>query len=112
MLGKRFALLTIALLILLAACQAQATPAPTPKPTLTPPPARLPATEAEVRRTSVQDAKAALDSGSAILLDVRSPAAFEASHAAGALSIPLADIEANPTGLDLDQDQWIITYCT
>jgi 3-mercaptopyruvate sulfurtransferase SseA len=111
--SRKTVFLAIALLILCAsACEAQPTATPTLAPTLTPPPARLPATEAEVRRTTVEDVKAASDSGSAIILDVRSPAAFKMSHVAGALSIPLADIEANPAGLNLEKDQWIFTYCT
>jgi rhodanese-related sulfurtransferase len=35
-----------------------------------------------------------------------------ASHIPGALSIPLAEIESNPAGLNLDKAKWIITYCT
>ena len=58
------------------------------------------------------DAKAASDRGAAVIVDVRSPASFEMSHISGAISMPLADIEANPGGLNLAKDQWIITYCT
>ena len=72
----------------------------------------LPQTEADVPRISVEDAKAALDSGEAIIVDVRSAESYAAGHAAGAISIPLSEIEANPTGLGLDKEQWIITYCT
>ena len=72
----------------------------------------LPLTDAEVPRVSLEEAKAALDSGAAILVDVRSPDAFEASHAVGAISVPLGEIERNITGLPLEKDQWIITYCT
>jgi len=72
----------------------------------------LPLTEADVPRVSLEVAKAALDSGAAILVDVRSPNAFEASHAVGAISVPLGEIERNITGLTLEPDQWIITYCT
>ena len=72
----------------------------------------FPLTEADVPRVTAEEAKAALDSGAAIIVDVRDPAQYEQSHVAGAISIWLDDIEANPTGLDLDQDQWIITYCT
>jgi rhodanese-related sulfurtransferase len=59
-----------------------------------------------------EEAKAALDSGAAVIVDVRNPASYEESHVAGAISIWLEDIEANPTGVNLDKDQWIITYCT
>jgi rhodanese-related sulfurtransferase len=60
----------------------------------------------------VGDAKAALDSGEAIIVDVRSSESYAAEHAAGAISIPLELIEESPAGLDLDKTRWIITYCT
>jgi hypothetical protein len=72
----------------------------------------LPLTEAGVPRVPVEKAKAALDSGAAIVVDVRSVDAYQAKHIKGAISIPLANIEADPTGLKLDKNQWIITYCT
>jgi hypothetical protein len=64
----------------------------------------------EVLRVSPQDAKAALDLGSATFVDVRGDAVYAIGHIPGALSIPLADIETRLT--ELDQDKWIITYCT
>lgn len=106
---------------ILSACNAPPTQAPpTSAPTqtlqsghgITSEERELPLTEAEVPRVSLEAAKAALDSGAAILVDVRSPNAFEASHAAGAISVPLGEIERNITGLPLEKDQWIITYCT
>jgi len=72
----------------------------------------LPQSEAGVPRVTVEDAKAALDSGEAVIVDVRGPDFFADGHAAGAISIPLGLIESNASGLDLDKDQWIITYCT
>ncbi len=75
-------------------------------------PAKLPATEAEVPRVSLEDARAAIESGDAIVVDVRSDAAYAVSHIPGAINIPLGEIESNPTGLNLDKDRWIITYCT
>jgi hypothetical protein len=72
----------------------------------------LPLTEAEVPRVSVEEAKAALDSGAAIIVDVRNTQLYAASHVAGAINIQLGEIETDPTGLNLDKDQWIITYCT
>jgi 3-mercaptopyruvate sulfurtransferase SseA len=72
----------------------------------------LPLNEAAVPRVPVEEAKAALDTGAAIIVDVRSVEAYQAKHIKGAISIPLADIESNPTGLKLDKEQWIITYCT
>jgi 3-mercaptopyruvate sulfurtransferase SseA len=71
-----------------------------------------PVTEADVPRVTVEEAKAAFDEGTAIIVDVRSQAAYEASHVDGALSIPLNEFETNIAGVDLPRDQWIITYCT
>lgn len=69
--------------------------------------------EADVPRISVSDAKAALDSGTAVIVDVRSAEAFAASHIAGATSIPLQNFEGSGIqNLSLEKDQWIITYCT
>ena len=73
---------------------------------------KVPLSEAEVPRVPLEQAKAALDSGAAIVVDVRSAEAYQASHIAGAISIPLGVIETDPTALELDKDQWIITYCT
>ena len=94
--------------------QARPTLAPTQivEPVFTQSSGDLPLTEADVPRVSPEEAKAALDSGAAIIVDVRPPGDFEASHVGGAVNIPLAEIENNPTGLTLDKEQWIITYCT
>ena len=72
----------------------------------------IPQSEAGVPRVTVEEAKAALDNGETIIVDVRSPEFFADGHAAGAISIPLGLVESNPSGLDLAKDQWIITYCT
>jgi len=82
------------------------------EPGSTQPSRSLPLTEAEVPRVSVEEAKAALDSGAALIVDVRSAEAYEASHIPGAINIPLGEFETNPTDLKLDKEQWIITYCT
>ena len=68
--------------------------------------------EDQVPRIPVEQAFAAVQSGAAVMVDVRSTQAYDISHAAGAISIPLFDIENDPNGLPLDKDQWIITYCT
>ena len=72
----------------------------------------LPRSESSVPRVSLLDAKAAIESGEAVVVDVRTPDAFAASHIAGAISIPLGQIELDPSSVTLDKDQWIITYCT
>jgi 3-mercaptopyruvate sulfurtransferase SseA len=69
-------------------------------------------TQAALPRVSIEEARSALESGAAILVDVRSVESYKASHIAGAISIPLNEIEAGPDQLNLDKTQWIITYCT
>lgn len=64
----------------------------------------------EIARVSLEDAKAALDSGSAVLLDVRSAEAFAGQRIAGAVNIPTAEIETRLA--ELDPNEWIIPYCT
>jgi len=78
----------------------------------TPAAGSLPQTQDDVPRVSVVDAKAALDSGEAIFVDVRSAESYAAGHIAGAISIPLEVIEIDPAGVALDKNRWIITYCT
>lgn len=72
----------------------------------------VPQTEDEVPRISVEKAKAAFDSGQAIIIDVRSAAAYAEHHAVGAISIPLENFEINIESLSLKKTDWIITYCT
>ena len=78
------------------------------------PAAQAPITEEipypEIARASLEEAKAALDSGSAILLDVRSTEAFAGQHIAGAVNIPATEIETRLS--ELDPNAWIIPYCT
>ncbi len=75
-------------------------------------PKNLPLTEDDVPRVDVITAKAALDSGAAIMVDVRSRQAYSESHVFNALSIPSDELEINIEGVNLDKEQWIITYCT
>mgnify|MGYP006319794061 CR=1 FL=1 len=56
---------------------------------------------------SVLEAKAAVDAG-AILLDVREADEFEAGHAAGAISIPLSELNERYTELDKDAEIYCI----
>jgi 3-mercaptopyruvate sulfurtransferase SseA len=72
----------------------------------------VPQTEDEVPRVKVEEAKSAVESGKAIIVDVRSAESYAAGHIAGAVSIPLAEFETNINNPSLDKDQWIITYCT
>jgi 3-mercaptopyruvate sulfurtransferase SseA len=105
------------ILILVSACSAQATQTqPTLAPTQIVEPAftaeNLPQSEADVPRISVEEAKAAFENNEAIIVDVRRSDYFESSHIAGAISVPLSDIEQNSTSVPLNKEQWIITYCT
>ena len=72
----------------------------------------LPQTEADAPRVTAQDAKSAFERGEAVIVDVRSVASYVKKHIAGARSIPLDRIEADPAGVSLDPSKWIITYCT
>ncbi|HNX45983.1 MAG TPA: hypothetical protein PKK90_04640 [Anaerolineaceae bacterium] len=67
-------------------------------------------TQDDVPRISPQEAYQAVQNGDAVLLDTRSAEQFAASHAAGALSLPVADVEAALA--TLDPEVWYITYCT
>lgn len=91
-------------------------PAPTQAPIFTLAPSStdddLPQTEADVPRVSVEEAKAALAGGEAVIVDVRSAQAYAEVHIAGAISIPLDQFENNIANVSLEKDQWIITYCT
>lgn len=110
---KRILSLILIGLVAISACStSQTQPTAIVEPIFTRSSGSLPGSEAEVPRVSLEEARAALDSGAAVIVDVRSAEAYEASHVAGAVSIPLAEVEANPTGLALDPEQWIITYCT
>jgi hypothetical protein len=75
-------------------------------------PGGLPQSEAGVPRVPVDEAKAAVDRGEAVIVDVRSPGAYEVNHVAGALFIPLGTFETDPASVELNKEQWIITYCT
>ena len=99
----------IAFFVLVLSACSSATPAAEPT---TVPQEGIPQSEAAVPRVSVEDAVAALQSGEAIVVDVRGAEAYQAGHIPGALSVPLGEIETNPDGLALDKEQWIITYCT
>ena len=70
----------------------------------------VPGSLAEVPRVSLADAKSALDTGSAVFVDVRAPDSYAAGHIPRALSLPLAALEQ--TAGELDPQAWIITYCT
>ncbi|MGZ9167183.1 MAG: rhodanese-like domain-containing protein [Anaerolineales bacterium] len=114
---KQILFITLIAVFLISACSAQA-PQITPVSAVTQivepgfTPSGPPLTEADVPRVSIEEARAALEAGTAVIVDVRPAGAFESKHIAGAISVPLEDIERNPAGLELEKEQWIITYCT
>src|SRR5689334_2965509 len=93
---------------------ASSNPVPTViiEPTSSEPQTDLPENDAEVPRVPVEQAKAAFDTGDAIIVDVRGTDAYNRSHVKGALDISLSAIQTDPLNLNLDKNRWIITYCT
>lgn len=90
-----------------------ATQAPTatsaPEPAATEP--HSPTTSDEVPRISATDLKDRLDDGEAILVvDARATTAFESRHIAGAISVPLNEVESRLD--EFPRDQEIVFYCT
>jgi hypothetical protein len=67
-------------------------------------------THPEIQRVSLEEAKTAFDSKSALFLDVRAAGAYQGSRISGAVNIPLGELDARMG--ELDKAQWIITYCT
>ncbi len=119
MLKIKITLASFLIILTIVGCSAfalTAEPAPTyiVEPEFPPqtPQSDVPLTEDGVPRVSLEETRVALAAGAAIVVDVRSPNAYALGHIPGAVNIPLGAIETNPTGLDLDKDQWIITYCT
>ena len=113
----RIFLATSILILATLACNALSpTAQPTPVIILEPgnpsTPSNLPATEADVPRISLEEAYTAYVAGAAIIVDVRSAEAYSEKHVVGALSIPLDRFEIDINSVNLDKDQWIITYCT
>jgi hypothetical protein len=91
-----------------------AAPAPPPAAAPAPPPAAAPAAPPavapEARRISADEVRQALAKGKAVLVDVRSKDSYDASHAQGAISIPLGEIESRAG--ELPKDKLVVTYCT
>jgi len=66
--------------------------------------------EGEVRRISLEDAKAVFDKGDAFFVDTRSKNAFENEHIKGAVNIPWKEIEERYE--EIPKDKTIIVYCS
>jgi hypothetical protein len=100
-------------LLAVAASPAFAAPqAPNMTPRAAAPAEKAPAaaTQETARRIPAAEARQALAKGKAVLVDVRNKEAYEASHAQGAISIPLSDIGLRAG--ELPKNKLVITYCT
>lgn len=64
----------------------------------------------EVPRISVEETQTKLQQGQALLLDVRSRAAYDKEHALGAVSIPEAEVDSRLSELSPGKD--LVLYCT
>jgi flagellar basal body-associated protein FliL len=64
----------------------------------------------DVPRVSPQETQQRLEQGQAVLVDVRDRARYDASHAAGAISIPEEEVTARLN--ELPRDKEVIFYCT
>lgn len=64
----------------------------------------------EVERLSLAQAKARYDNGTAVFVDVRTQEDYESAHISGAISMPLAELQARYR--ELPEDMEILTYCT
>jgi len=67
--------------------------------------------KAAVRRIAPEEAAMLVQTGDAILLDVRAQDSFEADHIRGAKHIPYAEIDMRARQ-ELPPTRWIIPYCT
>ena len=78
-------------------------------PVLTPP--KAPPHAADV--VTLQDAQALWNSGTALFLDARAPADYQAGHIAGALSLPIDDFDDYYLKVQplLTPDAAIVAYC-
>jgi predicted sulfurtransferase len=63
-----------------------------------------------VRRITVAELKAMMDSNEAVVIDVRNEASYNAAHIKGARLIPEADILKHLD--ELPRDKTIVTYCS
>jgi len=117
---KQHTPILLALSLLLLASLACNTLLPSAEPTAYAPPvsqgqnpiAPVLQSEDQVPRISVEQAKAAYDSGQAIIVDVRATESYLDGHAAGSVSIPLDRFEININTVPLQKQEWIVTYCT
>jgi hypothetical protein len=64
----------------------------------------------EVPRISIEETQTKLQQGQALLVDVRSRAAYDKEHALGAISIPESEVDSRLGDLSPGKD--LVLYCT
>ena len=64
----------------------------------------------EVPRITLKETRSLLENGQAVLIDVRDSAAYDQSHAVGALSFPESEVESRLS--ELPRDKQLVLYCT
>jgi 3-mercaptopyruvate sulfurtransferase SseA len=64
----------------------------------------------EVPRITLKETQSLLEKGQALLIDVRDSAAYDQSHAVGAILFTESDIESRLS--ELPRDKELILYCT
>ena len=67
-------------------------------------------TEDNVPRVSIDEAKAAVDAGKAIIVDVRDAMAYKTERIAGSIHIPVSELDKRLN--ELPKDKQIILYCS
>ena len=78
--------------------------------TPTPAPAQTTQASDNVKRVTTKELEAMLKDGTAIVVDVRNKAMYDAGHIRGAKLVPVTEI-GNRAG-ELPKDKMIVTYCS
>lgn len=65
----------------------------------------------EYKKISAEEAKAMIDAGNVIILDVRTQEEFDAGHIAEAIRLEYADFETKAATVLPDKDATILVYC-
>jgi len=64
----------------------------------------------EIPRVTAEEAYQAMLEGEAVIVDTRSESEYQSQRVAGAISLPIDQVEGRVG--ELDPDTWYITYCT
>lgn len=88
--------LLVALAVLLVGCATSGPAAPSPTPTVA-------LTAADLQLLTTAEAHALVNDGTALLYDTRSAQEYQTLHAAGAISLPEAEVAARYGELPTDQ---------